>query len=263
LSKPTVMIATKNAVESHQFSADVIVKNQMDYIDTNKLLFKDALGVGKQDILLRVPVEAIEFIGVDNIKDFLVTFQKAPNGYVELYYMSGMGEASESIYQRYGIEKKLLSEELKNPEKRTRKNTLTLLPVLKDEKLDQASIVSRIGNMKPRNTILSPIGLQNDSAGLIRSAILGLKIMEIARDGEKIDRDEVQRRVLEDLKMICKIDDMRGLTADDIIYLAISDDINKIMEALKKLIRLLPIAPINAGELRQIYEHAKAVITAA
>jgi len=68
---------------------------------------------------------------------------------------------------------------------------------------------------------------------------------------------------LEDLKMICKIDDMRGLTADDIIYLAISDDINKIMEALKKLIRLLPIMPIDAEELRQIYEHAKQALTAA
>jgi len=244
-------------------AGSAVVKNQTDYIDANKLLFKDALGSGKQDILLRVPIEAIESIGVDNIKDFLATFQKAPNGYVELYYMSGIGEASESVYQKYDIEKKLLSEELKIPEKRTRKNTLTLFPVLKDEKLDQASVVSRIGNMAPKNTILSPVGLQNDSAGLIRSTILGLKIMEVAREGEKIDKDEVQRRVLEDLKVICKVDDMRGLTADDIIYLAISDDINKIMEALKKLIRLLPIVPINAEELRQIYEHAKKALIAA
>jgi len=268
-SKDAVRLAEilKEWEESNEIVSGVagneIAKNQMEYIDTNKLLFKDALGEGKQDILLRVPIEAIESIGVDSIKDFLATFQKAPNGYVELYYMSGTGEASENTYQRYGIGKKLLSEELKIPEKRTRKNTLTLFPVLKDEKLDQSSVVSRIGNMKPKNTILSPIGLQNDSAGLIRSTVLGLKIMEVAREGEKIDKDKVQIRVLEDLKMICKIDDMRGLTADDIIYLAISDDINKIIEALKKLIRLLPIMPIDAEELRQIYEHAKQALIAA
>ena len=49
------------------------------------------------------------------------------------------------------------------------------------------------------------------------------------------------------------------LTPDDIIALA-TGNINNIIAALKKLIKLLPITPITANELRQIYEHVKEVI---
>lgn len=235
------------------------------YIDKNKVLVQSLLGENKPDTLVRVPVEAIESVGIDNIKDFLETFQGAPNGYVELYYMSGIGEVNESIYQKYGLNKKALPKGFK----RTRENTVTLFAALKGEEINQSTIVSRLGgvNITPENTILSPIGLQHDPAGLIRATILGLKIMDIARqikDGKPIDKDAVHIDILNQLRDVLDPSDFKNfdLTPDDIIALA-TGNINNILSALKKLIKLLPITPINTEELRQIYEHVKAVITAA
>lgn len=248
-----------------------IVKSHADYVDKNKLLFKDMLGESKSDSLVRVPVEAIESLDTDNIQDFLATLQGAPNSYVELYHMSGIGKASESVYRKYGLRRKPLPKGFK----RTRENTVTLLPVLKGEEIDQATIASRLGSLdiSPQETILSPIGLQHDPAGLIRATILGLKIMDVAREirGKGIDifkdqafKDRIQLEVLEDLKLVCDPDDLKGidLTPDDIIAIA-TGSINNIITALKKLIKLLPITPIDAEELRQIFEHAKKVIIAA
>ena len=56
---------------------------------------------------------------------------------------------------------------------------------------------------------------------------------------------------------------MNGLTGDDIINLAVSNNINLIIRALKKIITLLPIVPMNAEESRHIYEHARQVLMAA
>lgn len=246
-------------------------KHQMDYIDSNKSLFKDMFGEGKQSVVVRVPVEAIESTGRDNVKDFLATFQEAPNGYIELYHMSGIGEVSESIYHEYGLRKKSLPENFK----RTRENTVTLLPALKGEEINQSTILSRLGSIdiSPQDSILSPIGLQYDPAGLIRATILGLKMMDIARQIEEKGaditkdqafKDKIQLDILEEFKNVCDTEDLKNfnLTPDDIIALA-TGNINNIIAALQKLIRLLPITPIDTEELRQIYRHVKEVITAA
>lgn len=241
------------------------------YTDKNKEIFKDILEENKPDTIIRVPVEVIESIGIDNIKDFLATFQEAPNGYVELYYMSGVVEASESVYQKYGLQKEPLPKDFK----RNRENTVTLFPALKGEEISQSAIVSRLGSFDttPENTILSPIGLQHDPAGLIRAAILGLKMMDIARQikekgigitKDQAFKDKIQLEILEQLKNVCDADDLKNfnLTPDDIIALA-TGTINNIIAALQKLVKLLPITPINAEELRQIYERVKEVIAAA
>lgn len=252
-------------------STEKTPSNQIDYINSNKMLFNKILGEGKQDVLARIPIETIESIGIDNIKNFLAAFQEAPNGYIELYYMSGIGEVSESVYQKYSLQKKSLPKNFK----RTRENTVTLFPALKGEEINQSTIVSRLGslNIAPENTILSPIGLQHDPSGLIRATILGLKMMDIARQikekGISITKnqafkDNIQLEILEQLKNVCDVDDLKNfnLTPDDIIALA-TGTINNIIAALKKLIKLLPITPINAEELRQIYEHAKQALIAA
>lgn len=248
-----------------------IIKNATEYIYNSKELFKDILGENKPDALVRVPVEAIESVGIDNIKDFLATFQEAPNGYIELYHMSGIGEVSEAVYQKYGLQKKPLPKDFK----RTRESTVTLFPALKGEEINQSVIVSRLGNfdVTPDNAILSPIGLQRDHAGLIRATILGLKMMDVARQikekgigitKDQAFKDKIQLEILEQLKNICDVDDLKNfnLTPDDVIALA-TGTINNVITALKKLIKLLPITPIDANELRQLYEHAKMVITAA
>lgn len=250
-------------------------KNMDVYIDRKESVLRSMLGEGKPNTLLRVPVEAIELIGKDNVEAFLETFQKAPNGYVELYYMSGIGEVSEAVYGKYGLIKKKLPDDLKDPANRKRTNTVTLFAALKDykDKLDEAFIRMRLGSfdMNPKNTIIVPIGIQHDQAGLIRSSILGLEIMDVARrlkadPALAIDqsfKDDVQARVLQDLLVLYNIDDIKDLGPDDIITLASGTNIVRIINSLKKLIDLLPIEPIKPEELRQIYEHAKAVITAA
>jgi len=256
---PTSGISTQSSMDSR------IQKANINYIDSNEALYEKIFAESNFDTLVRVPIEVIETTGVENISDFLATLQAAPNGYVELYFMSGIGEVDESVYRKFGLQKKALPKDFK----RTRENTVTLFPALKGEEIDQSTIASRLGsvNMTPENTILSPIGLQHDSAGVIRAAILGLKIMDIARqakEGKPIDKDAVHISILNQLRDVFDPSDFQNfdLTPDDIVALA-TGNINNILTALKKLIKLLPITPINAEELGQIYEHVKAVITAA
>jgi len=256
-------------IEKDRMSSAGIIKEinskLHEYITKAKIIFKDMLGEDRPDTLVRVPIEAIESVGIDNVMDFLETFQAAPNGYVELYYMSGTGEVNEAVYQKYGLQKKHLPKDFK----RTRENTVTLFPAFKGEDINQTTIVSRLGdiNTTPENTILSPIGLQHDPAGLIRATILGLKIMDIARqvkEGKAIDKDAVHVEILNQLRDMLDSSDFKSfdLTPDDIVALA-TGNINSILIALKKLIKLLPIVPIDAEELRQIYEHAKQTLIAA
>lgn len=236
------------------------------YIDKNKELFKNVLGEDKPDRLLRIPVEAIESVGADNICAFLGEFQKAPNGYVRLYYMSGTGEASEALYKIYGLEKKTLPKGFVQK----RENTVTLFPAFKGKEVDQPDIVSRIGGIGLRNTIFSPIGLQRDQVGLVRATIFGLNMMEIAR---KLEQDEIKaseindriQEVLEQYKLLCDPKTPFSFTSKDLADIAglITGDPNRVIRALNKLIKLLPIEPINTEELFKIYEHAKKIMSAA
>jgi hypothetical protein len=253
------------AAPAKDVSRNAASRDYIDYVNKHKGLFKDLLGENKPDMLVRIPVEAIESVGIDNVKDLLATFQEAPNGYVELYYASGIGEVGENVYRKYGLQKKSLPKDFE----RIRENTVTLFPALKGEEINQSTIVSRLGSLDiaPENTILSPIGLQHDPAGLIRAIILGLKIMDIARQikgGKPIDKDAVHVDILNQLRDVLDPADFKNfdLTPEDIIALA-TGNINSILSALKKLIKLLPIMPINAEELRQIYEHAKQALIAA
>ncbi|MDD5439015.1 MAG: UDP-3-O-acyl-N-acetylglucosamine deacetylase [Candidatus Omnitrophica bacterium] len=262
---------------SHGVNDSALVARYSDYCEKNKAIFTDLLGRGRQDVLLRIPVEAVEAIGNDNIRNFVNAFQWNPdgsptNGYVEFFLMSGNGDIDACVRKKFGLKEKPLSDTLKDFKKRTRANTVTLLPVFKEGELDQETIVARLGSteMTLSRTVLAPIGLENDTVGLIRSSILGLKLMSIAREiasGERsitdAYKDRIQKAVLEDLKLIANYDDMQGLSAGDIIDLAVSDNVNSIVRALKKLIRLLPIAPIDAENMKKIFERARNIMTAA
>lgn len=245
-----------------------IGKSYIDYIDKNETLIKNIPPAEGPAALVRVPVEILDFMDVNNISNFLETFQKPDNRYVELYYMSGMGEVSEEIYQKYGLKKKTLPKGFK----RTRQNTITLFPAFKGEELDHAALRSRLGSLDltPEDTILSPIGIRYDSLGLIRGTILGLIMMQIARDinespdllkdtGKYIQlKDRVQKELLEQSKNIWDPNTEFKFTPEDIenIIGLIAGDKNSILPALNKLIKLLPITPIDVEELRQIFKHA-------
>jgi len=91
--------------------------------------------------------------------------------------------------------------------------------------------------------------------------------MDIARqvkEGRPIDKDAVHVEILNQLRNVLDPSDFKSfdLTPDDIISLA-TGNINDVLSTLKKLVKLLPVTPIDAEELRKIYEHTKAVITAA
>jgi len=247
------------------------LQDQLNYIGANKPLFSNVLGEGTANVLLRVPVEAVEPLGQGNIRNILAAFQDAPNGYVEMYYMSGIGEVGSDVYKKLGLTKKELPENFRY----SRENTVTLFPAFKGKDEDAVSVAMKLGSFEinSTNTILSPIGLQNDTAGLSRSVIIGLKLMMIARqikrednilnDQKFIDK-EVQLGILEQLKGVCGIEAMKAsdIKPEDIVIL-LTGSSDKIIEPLNKLIKLLPITPYDDKELRDIYEHMKDVITAA
>ena len=246
----------------------------IDHLHLDAKLAGSLLGDGNPDILLRIPLEAVESAGPDNARPFIEAFQEAPNCYIEIFKAESFDSSGEDLFARLGLEKKQLPEGFKS----TRYNTVTLIPVHKNEKMTASTLISCLGNMytRPMDTIISPLGLHKDPTGLIRSSLLGLKIMRITREILLMEekglpvtqefKDEVQLEIMESFKEVCDPglrDTLAGLTPDDIIDLASSDNINKILEALNKLIKLLPIEPLDIEDVRRIYDHARRSIIAA
>jgi len=231
----------------------------------------------RNPILFRYSVEELELIGVDNARMFLETLQNN-GGYVELYYSTGRNEAvSQKVYERFGADRGKLKEFDKRAKgERTKENTVTLFPLLKgevssDEKEArddiQKLLLDRLGDIEDDQTQIVPIGRLNDQAGLIRGTILGLRLIHIARyaeykksEGKDIDREFIKKWVeplLTEYKTLSRARGMESFDFEvtDIIDFATSDDMNARVRALKKLIDLLPIIPIDPEELRMIYEH--------
>ncbi|MFC1643790.1 glucosamine-6-phosphate deaminase [Candidatus Omnitrophota bacterium] len=237
------------------------------FIESNVDLISTLLGESREKILLRVPIEIIETVGVENIKSFLSAFQKSRNGYVELYSSkNSSGEVSDV----HDIIEKALPEYLTKKKNRSRTNTITVFPVSKDEEISQATIRTKVG-LKSTDTILSPMGLQQDPAGLIRSTLLGLSMVYIARQKEgleEIDEDFLKktenflRETAVQYEKLCISQGIEGfnLKTEDIIKaiidIATGNNPRRVIGALKKLIDLLPITPIDVEELRKIHEHA-------
>ena len=250
------------------------VPNYSQYLNVNEPALNRVLTDNKQGVLLRVPIEVIEQINEDNVHAFLEAFNSFPNAYVRLFYMSGIDEdVSESVYGKYSIEKKDLPKGFDV----SRENTITLLPVFKEDTITDMTIISRLGasNIKATDTILSPVGLLHDSSGLVRATIFGLRIIALTGDISKNDLNNLrkdpafmgtlQRDVLEVYKQICDPEyqnDLAGLDLEDIIGLAIGN-INEVVKALKKLVKLIPISPIDPEQLRHIFENARKVLLAA
>lgn len=255
------IIIVSNAKDKADSQERINVYNE--FFKQNSSVITTMVTNNKKQVVLRVPIEGVEAAGIENVKSYLGAFDLAPNGYVELYYMSGTGDVPQHLYQKYGITKTL-------PQsfKRTRSNTITLLPVFKGEEIDRATVSLRLGgvDLTPEDTIIAPVGLQNDLAGLVRSTIMGLRLMYLARQKAELGTIDEQfaRETLDQYKKIGDAYEVKdfNLTIEDIVNLATGKGMT-LINALKKLIRLLPIRPINTEELKQIYEHAKAVIIAA
>ncbi|MGB2600950.1 MAG: hypothetical protein WBD00_04305 [Candidatus Omnitrophota bacterium] len=232
----------------------------IEFIDSNTDFVAGMLGPeAKQDVLVRIPVEAIEAVGPAKIKDYLAAIQGTDHGYIELFSATGVGQVSDAKYTEYGIDKKTLPDDFT----KNRENTITLFTILKSEELTAKGKQDGewgIGGISPTDTIISPIGLNYDRSGFIRGIILGLRLSEIAR--QKSEQGEVDvayaEKTLSEYRDFCWSQGVRdfNLKTDDLVNLA-TGNINKMVEALNRIIKVLPIMPINTEELRVIYEHAR------
>ncbi|MBD3380283.1 MAG: hypothetical protein GF408_07470 [Candidatus Omnitrophica bacterium] len=220
---------------------------------------------GDRDILIRVPVEAVEAIGVKGLRDYLKALQGTSKGHLELFSVDSIGEVSSDEYDRLGLRKEDLPEALRAGS-RTRANTVTLLPVLKGEDFTARGREDgdwHLGGMSPKDTIVSPIGLNYDRTGFARGVHFGLLLTEIAKNrcGEE---DELVRAVYEEYKDFCLSMGVRSFTLKpgDLVNIAL-EGINGIARSLKALIDSLPIVPVNMEELIDAYEHARKTLIAA
>jgi len=233
----------------------------------NKNLVSTLLVEGSNKILFRISQERIKADEDGNIKGLIEVLQKTPNGHVEIF--SEKGGAVEEEYA------KLVTKDLSKEFERTKENTITLFTVLKDEispdevdaqKELNRRLRTRIGSVTPEQTQIVPTGLQDDPAGIVRNVFIGLRCIYIARQKKELGQvdEEFAKETAEQLKNLCTAQGVTNfnLTSEDIINIA-TGKLNELIHALSRLIRLLPIKPIDMETLRRIYENAKIVIMAA
>lgn len=214
---------------------------------------------GNRDMLIRVPVEAIEAAGKQNVTPFLAALQAAPRVYVELFSSVSDQVFQDAKYVEYGVVKKGLPAGFTA----NKANTVTLMPIAKSDEITARKKEEEgwgIGGMRPTETILSPVGITNDTSGLARGVVLGLRLAEIARQLNSTGQADggFVRETLERYRAFCVSQGVKefNVSADDLVNLA-ANNINRVVEALNRLIKSMPIMPLNAEEIRIIYEHAK------
>ncbi|MDP3763221.1 MAG: methyltransferase domain-containing protein, partial [bacterium] len=110
----SVRQGTDEDVLEKEVSLSMAAENINAYMSKNEALFKDAIGVGKEDILIRVPItDSLRKMSPENIQNFFNTLQIYPDGtptncYVELFNTSGTGNVDESVYGSFGLQRKPL-----------------------------------------------------------------------------------------------------------------------------------------------------------
>jgi len=218
--------------------------------------------IGEDRILLRIPVELIQD-KTEQIKGFLKNVTNTGKVYVEIFNGSD-GQIStglKAVYEALELDRDGMG---KRPALE-KKNTVTLLPVFKGEKVstsDANRYWSDRGISFPKKTIIAPVGKNYDSFGIVRSCVLGFKLLEIARN-ENYDRNS--EAVIKTLEMYEKLCLKTGpeeldfnLNAEDLLKMARGSFMERI-EALNKLIKLLPIVPLNINEKKEIQEIAESI----
>ncbi|MBF0216440.1 MAG: glycogen/starch synthase [Candidatus Omnitrophica bacterium] len=253
-----------------------------EYIEDNEAFAAELFARGTvTDKLIRISVETLQAFSFENIEvveGFLKALSSKEHIFIELYSIGSISPVDEHYYKKYGITKNIPADFERN-----RTNTITILPVDKTDEFSASGKILRrkseagtggseydLGNMfeDPDKTIITPIGLNFDKAGLIRSLFLGLRLSAIASDPsiEEEKNNDFLRATLAEYKRYCGsvgIDTLKiKLTAGDLINLA-RGDLSLMAQALNKMIKLLPIVPLNTEEIRVIYEKAREVLTKA
>lgn len=227
----------------------------LEFLDTNALDVANILNDKEgSDRLFRVSVEFIENAGVEDIKELLRDLQAAPRFFLELYSQ----ERPQGFLDTHGIVIKELPDTLK-PASRNRANTVTLFPVFKGEKLSP-NRNRRWGGEDFTSSIISPVGYNYDRGGIVRGIVLGARLSEIAADASMDGNDEFVRNTLESYRAMCMAQGVPernfDLTGEDIINMA-RGEAEALVKSLNRLIRLLPIVPVNTEELINIYQRMR------
>jgi len=241
------------------------------FIDASAALLGGRKKEAETKKLIRIPVEVLNNIGVEDSEVLLKTIQNK-NGAKEKFYIELFSsekpllEVGADAYEKFGIK----NENLPSDFKMSRANTITLLPVDKGEEF-LASLLnikwnrlrfSENGILRPLllETTISPVGYNYDQSGLARSIFFGMMLSEIAANEEYTKDSSFVSDFLEAYKKLYlsggNDPESFDLTAEDIINIS-RGEINALVKSLNKLIKLLPIMPVNVNEQREIYEHAR------
>lgn len=264
-----------NMKEEEKFNKASVEELYLELFKKTKEKIASSMRSGKKGISIRIPVEVLELIDSGNLRNYFDIFRQNPNVYVELFCASGSKyDVTNSMYQEYGLEKRDLPEGFE----RSRENTITLFMAQKGETIDNTSMSIRLGSfdMTPTDSILSPVGLHYDSVGLIRGTLLGLSMMDIAQDIERerengLDltedqqfMDKIQTEVLEVYKHLWDSNELDNvnITPQDIMAMT-SGNINDLVGAVNKLVKLLPVSPVSINEISAIFYNAKKVLLSA
>ncbi|MBU1083727.1 MAG: glycogen/starch synthase, partial [Candidatus Omnitrophica bacterium] len=206
--------------------------------------------------LIRLPIEILNIMDKDDAFKLIDGIQRTAYGHVELYSSTEMITPEES---QYIVAKKELPEGFI----RNRSNTMTLIPITKRDPIQAQDIaVDRIGGIRVEDTIILPTGISHDTAGVARNIILGLRLSEIL--GGSVSEDFLDE-TLAQYKAFCEAYGIKGfdMKVADLNALIRGTDVNDIVIAINKLIRYMPITPLNTEEVRDVYERIHEVLTKA
>jgi len=257
MERETKLLLTE-AIESYSTNDEYFdFATGIQYLKENVELVTKQSGVDNEGILVRVPIRILREIGKDNALRFLGKLQTSSNIHVELYTRNRTVEDSK-VYTDWGLEMPPKIE-------KTRQNTITLFIPEGDEFTD-ADLKIGLGEigLGPKKTIVSPVRLENAQVGLIWGTIIGLRLLEIAR--QKRDSGEVDKvfvdTSLTQYEILCQTysSEEFDLTNKDLIDIATGDKTSSIIQALNRLFKVLPIRQIDTDELRQIYERVEEVL---
>ncbi len=242
------------------------------FVDDNADRIASALKEERIVKLMRIPVEALQYAEENGVKGFLSA--AAELGGIEIQFFSSSEpekEVGKELYEEFGLKVPSLESEALS-----RSNVLTLLPVEEREEITWGDAPSknweRLGKMPngklcgPKETIVCPVGYHYDRAGLVRSFILGLRLARIAEENIPADDIFVKHTLLQYRDFCLSMGsekDRFDLTAEDIVNIACFNTAHIFSGALNKLIRLLPIAPLDIEEIRAVYERVREVLVKA
>ncbi|MBD3379104.1 MAG: hypothetical protein GF408_01415, partial [Candidatus Omnitrophica bacterium] len=249
------LVALMQAKGSKRFSDETGA-----FIESNGIFLQEYFD-REAPVILRVPVEAVEgapdTVLIEEWLNSLVLSEEL-NIYIEFYSVQDPDLTLDTrrICSEYGIEYKPLPEG-----ERRRENTVSLFAAETDMAKKDLQLKIQMSESL-RNSIIVPMGVRNDTTGIVRATLFGLRLVHVARDPGDREFAGETARMYEDLVNSFAPGAIK-LTAGDILALAVSDSMNSMVNALKKIISALPMEKVPIEEMKAIFERAMKVAQAA